>query len=196
MVAGLETHHRRARCASATGSSTTCHPKDRDIAMVFQNYALYPHMTVAENIGFALEAASGSPRTRDRSPGARRRPGCSSSSEYLDRKPGQLSRRPAPAGGDGPGHRAPARRCSSWTSRCRTSTPSCASRCGPRSPSCSATLGVTTIYVTHDQVEAMTMGDRVAVHAQGRAAAGRHARRPSTTPRRTCSSPPSSARPR
>ena len=55
-------------------------------------------------------------------------------------------------------------------------------------------LGVTTVYVTHDQVEAMTMGDRVAVLRDGRAAAGGHADRTSTTGRRTCSSPGSSAR--
>ena len=56
---------------------------------------------------------------------------------------------------------------SSWTSRCRTSTPSSACRCDQRSPASSSDLGVTTIYVTHDQTEAMTMGDRVAVMRKG-----------------------------
>ena len=60
------------------------------------------------------------------------------------------------------------RRCSCSTSRSRTSTPSCASRCARRSPSCSRRTGTTMLYVTHDQVEAMTLGDRVAVLHQGR----------------------------
>ena len=59
------------------------------------------------------------------------------------------------------------RRSSSWTSRCRTSTPSSACRPVRRSPRCSAKLGITTVYVTHDQVEAMTMGHRVAVLLDG-----------------------------
>ena len=67
------------------------------------------------------------------------------------------------------------RRCSSWTSRSRTSTRSSASRCAARSRSSSTTSATTTIYVTHDQVEAMTMGDRVAVMNLGVAPAGRRA---------------------
>ena len=85
------------------------------------------------------------------------------STEFLDRKPAQTVRRPAPARGDGTGHRARDRRCSAWTSRCRISTPSCACRPVLRSPLCKGVWGTTTVYVTHDQVEAMTMGDRVAV---------------------------------
>ena len=87
----------------------------------------------------------------------------------------QPVRRPAPARGDGPRDRPRARRRSSSTSRCPTSTPSCAARCAPRSPRCSSRLGITTVYVTHDQIEAMTLGDRVARAAQGRPPAGRHA---------------------
>ena len=63
MLAGLEDGRRRARSGSATGTSPTLPPKDRDIAMVFQNYALYPHMTVAENMGFALKIARRAART-------------------------------------------------------------------------------------------------------------------------------------
>ena len=65
-------------------------PKDRDIAMVFQNYALYPHMSVYDNIGFALKLREGA-EGRDRSPGAQGGRRRWNSTSYLDRKPGQLS---------------------------------------------------------------------------------------------------------
>ena len=139
-------------------------PKDRDIAMVFQNYALYPHMSVYDNIGFALKLAK---TPKDEMTSASARPRASSNS----RRTSSASRGSSPVASAsaspwvGPSCASPRR--SSWTSRCRTSTPSCASRCGPRSPACSATSGVTTFYVTHDQVEAMTMGDRVAVIKDG-----------------------------
>ena len=139
-------------------------PKERDIAMVFQNYALYPHMTVRENMGFALKMAGVEKAEIDRrSRSGRRR---STSTQLLDRRPGQALRRPAPAGGDGAGDRARARRPSCWTSRSPTSTRSCACRCAPRWRSC-ARLETTTVYVTHDQTEAMTLGDRVAVMRAG-----------------------------
>ena len=86
------------------------------------------------------------------------------------------------------------RRRSSWTSRCRTSTRSCACRCAPRSRASRSDLGTTTVYVTHDQTEAMTLGDRVAVMRDGRPAAGRHAAGALRRTRRTCSSRASSAR--
>ena len=69
-------------------------------------------------------------------------------------------RRPAPARRHGPRHRAQAPRSSCSTSRCPTSTPSCACRCAPRSARCTSRPAATTIYVTHDQVEAMTLADR------------------------------------
>ena len=65
-------------------------PKDRDIAMVFQNYALYPHMTVRENMGFALKLRKASPRRRSTA-ASTRRPRSSTSSQHLDRKPANLS---------------------------------------------------------------------------------------------------------
>ena len=110
-------------------------PKDRDVAMVFQNYALYPHMSVADNMGFALKIAGVSKdeiakrvleaaKILDLEP-------------YLERKPKALSggQRQRVAMG-----RAIVRspRSSSWTSRCPTSTPSCACRPAPRSRRCSA----------------------------------------------------------
>ena len=66
-------------------------PKDRDIAMVFQYYALYPHMTVAREHGLRAQAARASPRRRSSDEGRARRPSCSTSSKYLDRKPKALS---------------------------------------------------------------------------------------------------------
>ena len=100
--------------------------------------------------------------------GSTRRPGSSASSDLLDRKPAALSGRPAPAGGAGPGDRGPARRRSSWTSRCRTSTPSCGPRPGSSSSTCTGGCETTVVYVTHDQVEAMTMADRIAIMSAGR----------------------------
>ena len=86
------------------------------------------------------------------------------------------------------------RRPSSWTSRCPTSMRGCACRCAPRSPRIQQMTGVTTIYVTHDQIEAMTMGDRVAVMNRGVLQQLGDAARRSTTSRPTSSSRASSAR--
>ena len=143
---------------------TDVQPKDRDIAMVFQNYALYPHMTVAENIGFhlkikkrpkaeikqrVLEAA----KLLDLEP-------------YLDRKPARLSGWSASARRDGPGDRAQPQvflmdePLSNLDAKLRVATRT-------QIASLQRRLGVTTVYVTHDQVEAMTMGDRVAVLKDG-----------------------------
>jgi hypothetical protein len=133
MLAGLEeinegNPHRRPRRHDVP-------PKDRDIAMVFQNYALYPHMTVAENMGFALKIAG--VNKEERAEGVARGAKLLDLEPYLGRKPKALSggQRQRVAMG-----RAIVRepRSSSWTSRCRTSTPSCACRPAPRSPRCSA----------------------------------------------------------
>ncbi len=140
-------------------------PKDRDIAMVFQNYALYPHMTVAENMGFALKIAG---VRKDERRAARARGGQAP-------RPGArtwaASRRRSPAvsasASPWAARSCASPRCSAWTSRCRTSTPSCACRPAPQIASLQRRLGVTTVYVTHDQVEAMTMGDRIAVLKDG-----------------------------
>ncbi len=108
-------------------------PKARDIAMVFQNYALYPHMTVYENMAFALKLRKTS-KARSTG-GSRRRRRCSSS-----RSTSAASRRRSPAvsasGSRWAGRSSASRRSSSWTSRCRTSTRSCACRPVRRSPRC------------------------------------------------------------
>jgi multiple sugar transport system ATP-binding protein len=139
-------------------------PKDRDIAMVFQNYALYPHMTVRDNMGFALKLAGvekeeinkrveEAARILDLEP-------------HLDRKPSQLSggqrqrvamgraivRNPAAFLMDEP--------LSNLDAKLRVQTRTEVARLQQR-------LGTTTIYVTHDQTEALTLGDRVAVMRSG-----------------------------
>ncbi|BBG02999.1 MULTISPECIES: ABC transporter ATP-binding protein [Pseudonocardia] len=143
---------------------TDVRPKDRDIAMVFQNYALYPHMTVAANMGFALTNAG---RPRDE---IARRVGEAAKildlSALLDRKPRALSggQRQRVAMGRAI-VREPAVFCmdeplSNLDAKLRVSTRTQIAGLQRR-------LGVTTVYVTHDQVEAMTMGDRVAVLDRG-----------------------------
>jgi multiple sugar transport system ATP-binding protein len=139
-------------------------PKDRDIAMVFQNYALYPHMSVYDNIGFALKLAR-VPRdevdTRVRKAAA-----ILELEPYLDRKPGQLSggQRQRVAMG-----RAIVREPSAFLMDEPLSNLDAKLRVQMRAEIArlQRDLGVTTIYVTHDQVEAMTMGDRVAVLKAG-----------------------------
>ncbi len=139
-------------------------PRSRDVAMVFQNYALYPHMNVAENMGFALKMAKLEKSeivTRVREAAK-----ILDLEEYLERKPGQLSggQRQRVAMG-----RAIVRKpqvflmdepLSNLDAKLRVSTRTQIAELQSR-------LGVTTLYVTHDQVEAMTMGDRVAVIKDG-----------------------------
>src|SRR5689334_20095907 len=139
-------------------------PRDRDVAMVFQNYALYPHMTVAENIGFALRMRKvPKAEARRRIEETARIIGLV---DHLDRKPRQLSggQRQRVAMG-----RAIVREpqvflmdepLSNLDAKLRVQMRAEISRIQRR-------LNVTTVYVTHDQVEAMTMGDRVAVLRRG-----------------------------
>ncbi len=140
------------------------HPKDRDIAMVFQNYALYPHMSVADNIGFALKLAK-VPKTEIKTR-VDKAAATLDLTEYLDRKPGQLSggQRQRVAMG-----RAIVRQPAAFLMDEPLSNLDAKLRVQMRAEiaSLQRNLGVTTIYVTHDQVEAMTMGDRVAVLKRG-----------------------------
>ena len=139
-------------------------PKDRDIAMVFQNYALYPHMTVAENIEFALKLAK-VPKT-ERKQRVARAAEILELTEYLERKPGQLSggQRQRVAMG-----RAIVREPAVFLMDEPLSNLDAKLRVQMRSEiaALQRSLNVTTVYVTHDQVEAMTMGDRVAVMKYG-----------------------------
>jgi len=139
-------------------------PGKRDVAMVFQSYALYPHMSVAENMGFALEMAKVPKDERIRR--VREAARILDLESYLDRKPKALSggqrqrvamgraivREPQAFLMDEP--------LSNLDAKLRVSTRSQIAELQRR-------LGVTTVYVTHDQVEAMTMGDRVAVLKDG-----------------------------
>ena len=163
MLAGLEEID-AGRILIGERDVTDVPPKDRDIAMVFQNYALYPHMTVADNMGFALKIA-GTPKAeiRQRVEDAA---AILDLTEYLDRKPKALSggQRQRVAMG-----RAIVRSpqvflmdepLSNLDAKLRVSTRT-------QIASLQRRLGVTTVYVTHDQTEAMTMGDRVAVLDRG-----------------------------
>jgi len=139
-------------------------PKDRDIAMVFQNYALYPHMTVYDNIGFALKLAKVPKEEIDKR--VRKAADTLELTTYLDRKPGQLSggQRQRVAMG-----RAIVRQPAAFLMDEPLSNLDAKLRVQMRAEiaALQRELGVTTFYVTHDQVEAMTMGDRVAVIKDG-----------------------------
>ena len=143
---------------------TTLQPSARDVAMVFQNYALYPHMTVRKNLGYGLRV-----RKTPRKEIARRVAEAAKLlelEELLDRRPGQLSggqqqrvamgralvREPAAFLMDEP--------LSNLDAKLRVATRGEILKLQRR-------LGTTTVYVTHDQVEAMTMGDRIAVMNRG-----------------------------
>ena len=139
-------------------------PKDRDIAMVFQNYALYPHMSVYDNIGFALKLAKVPKDEIDQR--VRQAAKILELESNLDRKPGQLSggQRQRVAMG-----RAIVRQPAAFLMDEPLSNLDAKLRVQMRAEiaALQRELGVTTVYVTHDQVEAMTMGDRVCVLKDG-----------------------------
>jgi multiple sugar transport system ATP-binding protein len=152
MLAGLEEVN-EGRILIGDRDVTDVPPKDRDIAMVFQNYALYPHMTVAENMGFALKIAGVG--KEDRATRVLEAAKLLDLEPYLSRKPKALS------GGqrqrqvflmDEP--------LSNLDAKLRVQTRT-------QIASLQRRLGVTTVYVTHDQTEALTMGDRIAVLKDG-----------------------------
>ncbi|MEV4618347.1 sn-glycerol-3-phosphate ABC transporter ATP-binding protein UgpC [Asanoa sp. NPDC049573] len=139
-------------------------PKARDIAMVFQNYALYPHMSVYENMAFALKLRKTSKAEIDRR--VKEAAGLLQLEEYLSRKPKALSggQRQRVAMG-----RAIVREPQVFLMDEPLSNLDAKLRVQTRTQiaSLQAKLGITTVYVTHDQVEAMTMGHRVAVMLDG-----------------------------
>lgn len=163
MLAGLEDVN-SGRILIGDRDVTDVQPKDRDIAMVFQNYALYPHMSVADNMGFALKIA-GTPKAdiRKRVEEAAK---ILDLTEYLDRKPKALSggQRQRVAMG-----RAIVRQPQVFLMDEPLSNLDAKLRVQTRTQiaSLQRRLGVTTVYVTHDQTEALTMGDRIAVLKDG-----------------------------
>ena len=163
MLAGLEEVN-KGRILIGGKDVTTMQPKDRDIAMVFQNYALYPHMTVADNMGFALKIA-GTPKEEIRKR-VEKAAEILDLTEYLDRKPKALSggQRQRVAMG-----RAIVREPKVFLMDEPLSNLDAKLRVQTRTQiaSLQRELGVTTVYVTHDQTEALTMGDRIAVLAGG-----------------------------
>jgi multiple sugar transport system ATP-binding protein len=164
MLAGLEPLD-GGRIEIAGRDVSDVQPKDRDIAMVFQNYALYPSKTVAENMGFALKMQRVPRPERDRR--------VHEAARILDLDEGLLDRKPKALSG-GQRQRVAMGRAivrepkvflmdeplSNLDAKLRVQTRSQIAELQRR-------LGVTTVYVTHDQVEAMTMGNRVAVLSGG-----------------------------
>src|SRR6187455_1002621 len=163
MLAGLEDVN-AGRILIGDRDVTNVQPKDRDIAMVFQSYALYPHMTVADNMGFALKIAKvDKAEIRQRVEAAAK---ILDLTEYLDRKPKALSggQRQRVAMG-----RAIVRQPQVFLMDEPLSNLDAKLRVQTRTQiaSLQRRLGVTTVYVTHDQTEALTMGDRIAVLKDG-----------------------------
>lgn len=159
MLAGLEEVN-EGKIFIGDRDVTNVSPKDRDIAMVFQNYALYPHMTVRENMGFALKIAGVDKDEIDRR--VEEAAKTLDLTQFLDRKPKALSggQRQRVAMG-----RAIVRKpqvflmdepLSNLDAKLRVQTRTQIAAMQRR-------MGVTTMYVTHDQTEALTMGDRIAV---------------------------------
>ncbi|BBZ23124.1 ABC transporter ATP-binding protein [Mycolicibacter hiberniae] len=163
MLAGLEPVD-GGRILIGEHDVTATDPGGRDIAMVFQNYALYPHMTVAQNMGFALKVA--------KTPKAQIRSRVSEAAELLGLS-GLLGRKPKDLSGGERQRvamgRAIVRRPQVFLMDEPLSNLDAMLRVQTRNQiaDLQRRLGITTVYVTHDQVEAMTMGDRVAVLRDG-----------------------------
>src|SRR5947209_19648163 len=163
MIAGLE-EVTEGRISVGARDVTELVPRRRDVAMVFQSYALYPHMSVRQNIGYGLKVRK-TPKAE-----TKRRvdevAGLLGLDELLDRRPAQLSggQRQRVAMG-----RAIVREPQGFLMDEPLSNLDAALRVQTRAEilRLQKRLGTTTIYVTHDQIEAMTMGDRIAVMNKG-----------------------------
>ena len=163
LIAGLESLQAGNIALNGTDITTTA-PKDRDIAMVFQNYALYPHMTVRQNLGFGLKMKKMS--SSEIESRVKETAEALDIESLLDRKPGQLSggqkqrvavgramiRKPAVFLFDEP--------LSNLDAKLRVTLRNELIRLHQR-------LAATILYVTHDQIEALTLGDRIAVMKDG-----------------------------
>ena len=178
MVAGLE-EITEGRIIIGDRVVNDLPPKDRDVAMVFQSYALYPHMTVRDNLAYPLKLRKVPKAEREQR--VREAARMLDIEQFLDRKPKALSggQRQRVALG-----RAIVRNAdvflmdeplSNLDAKLRVQTRAELIKLHER-------VQTTTIYVTHDQVEAMTMGDRIAVMSLGRPAAARHAAEPLRPP--------------
>ncbi len=156
--------HVGERLVSST--ARTLPPEQRNMSMIFQSYALWPHMTVTENIVYGLRL-----RKLDRDTIAKKLRGdpghhqARGAGAALSRR--TLRRTAAARGAGARADRRTAERCCS-TSRCPTSTRICARRCGSKSAGLHDEYRYTTVYVTHDQSEAMTTADLIAVMNGGR----------------------------
>ena len=164
MIAGLE-EVTDGRIFISGRDVTNVQPRDRDVAMVFQNYALYPHMSVRKNLGYGLRVRK-TPKL-DIEERVVRVAKLLGLDPYLDRKPAALSggQRQRVAMG-----RAIAREPAAYLMDEPLSNLDAKLRVDMRAELAAlhARLGVTTVYVTHDQIEAMTLGQRVAVLREGR----------------------------
>ena len=163
MIAGFELP--TSGRSSSTVPTSPAGPFERNVNTVFQDYALFPHMTVQQNVEYGLKVRKGvgkaerlrrSPRSRAYGSGSSAR----ASPASCPAASGSASRSPAPSS------TAPRSCCS--TSRSARSTSSCARRCRSSSRRSSAQVGITFVFVTHDQEEALTMSDRIAVFNAGR----------------------------
>ena len=152
------------RCRVDGVEITALPPARRDIGMVFQNYALFPHLTVKGNVAFPLEMRNVARAEIERrvampwrwSSSRATKRGCRGSSRAAS---SSAWRWRAPS--------SSTRACCCSTSRSARSTASCARPCSSKCAACSAGSGSTTIFITHDQEEALVLSDRIAVMNKG-----------------------------
>ena len=167
MIAGLVPPIAPAASVLGGADITALPAHARNMGLVFQNYALFPHLAVATQRrlrpGDARHAAAEAARER-----AGRALDLVRLGGLVAHAGRRAVRRPAAAGGAGARAGGRSRPCCCWTSRSPTSMPSCARTCATRSATSSAGSRITTLFVTHDQAEALTMSDRVVVLNAGR----------------------------
>ena len=166
--AGRRGHGRGSARLLADGPGTYLPPERRRIGYVPQEGSLFPHLTVAANVGVRAAPRTGTRRAGPAS--GRRTAGRGRPGRAGQALPAPALRRPAAAGRAGPGAGHPARRWCCSTSRSRRWTRTCGPASGPTCSGCSPRRATTTVLVTHDQDEALSTADRVAVLRDGRIA--------------------------